>query len=68
MKEMEGRRVVFVRLEVLVSDGYRVHQAPNSSSGTQGRVGMGVVLTNCSECSWSSRMDWDIESSWEHTN
>ena len=25
-------------------------------------------VSNCSECSESSRMDWDMESSWEQTN
>ena len=49
----------------LVGDGSRVPQEPSSSSGTGG--GVEWVITNCSECSESSRMDWDMESSWEQT-
>ena len=60
---MEIRGVVFGRVGVLVGDGSRVHQAPSSSSGTQGR-GWGV-LTNCSEGSGSSGMHWDKKSSGE---
>ena len=54
--------MVFAKVGVLVGDGAGVHQAPSSSSGTGGwRVRR--FLTNCSECSRSSRMDWDMESS-----
>jgi hypothetical protein len=48
---------------ILVGDRSRVHQASSSSSRIQGRGGVSMVLTNFSECSGSSRMDWDMESS-----
>jgi hypothetical protein len=63
---MEGRRVGIQEGGCFVVDVSRVHQAPSSSSGTG--VGVKGFLTNCSDCSASSRMDWDMKSSWEQTN
>ena len=53
----------------LVGDGSQVHQAPSSSSRTQTGWGKGAgVLTNCSECTVSSRIYQDIEFLGEQTN
>jgi hypothetical protein len=64
---MEGRGVEFGRAEVLVGDGSQVQQAPNSSTGTWG-WGARVILTNYSEGSRYSRMDWNMDSSQEQIN
>lgn len=57
---------VIRRARVLVGDGSPAHQAPNSSSRTQGwGGGRGGVLTNCSEFSRSSGLYLDKESSGE---
>ena len=61
MKEMEGRRVGIQEGGCFVVDVSRVHQAPSSSSGTG--VGVKGFLTNCSECSRSTRMGTDMVSS-----
>ena len=65
---MDQRGVVFRRAGVLVVNGSQVHQVPSSRSRIQGEGGGWLDLINCSECSGSSRMDWDMESSWEQTN
>ena len=52
---------------VLVGDGSQVYQAASSSSGDKGLHGVGL-LTNCSECRGSSKMDRDMVSSQEQTN
>jgi hypothetical protein len=59
---MKGREVGFKRAGFLMGDEFWVHQAPSSRSGTGGGV-LRVFLTNFSECSRSSRMDWNMESS-----
>ena len=56
------RRVVFWRAGYLVGDGSRVHWAPSRSSGGEG------VISNCSECSGSYRMDQDMMSSLKQTS
>jgi hypothetical protein len=64
---MEGRGVVFRRA------GFWWVMAPKSTRLPTATLGLGVgglrgFLTNCSECSKSFRMDWDMESSQEQTN
>jgi hypothetical protein len=54
----EGSGMVFGRAGVLVGYGSWVHQAPSDSSGN-----WWWVLTNCSECSRSTRMGTDMVSS-----
>jgi hypothetical protein len=39
VKWMEGGKVVFRRVGILVGDGSQVYQAPSSTSGTKGRGG-----------------------------
>ena len=65
MRRKEVRGVVFGRAGfwwMMVAESNRVPAATPILS-------MGIRLfTNCSECSSSSRMGWDMESSQEQTN
>jgi hypothetical protein len=58
---MDGRGVIFRREGGWWVMGPEFNRLPEAALGPGGKG----VLTNCSECRESSRMDQDMESSWE---
>ena len=63
MDAIEGRGVVFGRVGVLVGDVSVSTRFPVAALGLERGI-----LSNCSECSKSSRMFQDVEFSWDQTN